>query len=116
MRRATSCSATSRPRRPEPGRHASGPTRRLADTPDGASAAAPKVRFRCARVCCPQSDIKARSKSAHQKQSVSFNHLVGSGNYFLRNPEAERLRGLEVDDKLELRGRLNRKVARLRAP
>jgi hypothetical protein len=28
----------------------------------------------------------------------SFNHLVGGGKQRLRNAEAERLRGLEVDD------------------
>ena len=34
--------------------------------------------------------------------SAYFDHLIGERQQFIRHLEAERLRGLEVDDKLEL--------------
>src|SRR5439155_16645189 len=46
----------------------------------------------------------------------SFDHLVGAGEQCRRNFQAERPRGLAVDDKLEFRRRLYRQIARLVAP
>src|SRR5258707_248742 len=56
------------------------------------------------------------SVQCQQRKSVaSLDHFVCSGDDLLRNRETERLGGLEVYCKLELRGCLNRKVPRLRA-
>jgi hypothetical protein len=43
----------------------------------------------------------------------SFDHLVGASKYCRRHGEAERFRGLEVDDYLVLCRRLHRHVGRL---
>jgi hypothetical protein len=43
-----------------------------------------------------------------------IDHLVGPGEERLRDREAERLRGAEIDDQLDLRGLLNRQIGRLR--
>jgi hypothetical protein len=40
-------------------------------------------------------------------QLVLFDHLVGAGKEGRRHSQPERLRGLDVDDKLELRRELN---------
>src|ERR1700719_179027 len=42
-----------------------------------------------------------------------FDHLVGASEQLRRNGEAQRLGGLDVDDKLILRWRLHRQIARL---
>src|SRR5262249_58100083 len=47
---------------------------------------------------------------------VSFDHLVGAGEQSRWHVEAERLRGLEIYDKLELGRLLDRQVPRLRTP
>ena len=39
-----------------------------------------------------------------------FDHLVGAGKQRQRDGEAERLRNLEVDDQLDIRDLLHRKV------
>src|SRR5262249_31327552 len=46
----------------------------------------------------------------------SLDHLVGARQQIVRNHKAERLGGLEIDNRLELGRPLNRQVARLRAP
>src|SRR5215469_15798200 len=43
----------------------------------------------------------------------SLDHLVGDGNQFVWNLEAERLGGLEIDGQFKLRRLLNRKIGRL---
>src|SRR5262245_66283456 len=48
-----------------------------------------------------------------QQHSCSFDHLVGEQQKRFRNRETERLGRLEVDDKLEFRGLLDREVGRL---
>src|SRR5687768_15533096 len=45
----------------------------------------------------------------------SLDHLIGPRQQRRRDGEAERFRGLEVDDELELRRSLDGEVARLRA-
>jgi hypothetical protein len=48
--------------------------------------------------------------------AVSFDHLVSAGEERGWNREAERLRRPKVDDKLESRRLLNRKVRRIGTP
>src|SRR5262249_29547253 len=48
-----------------------------------------------------------------QQHSCSFDHLVGEREQSVRNLEAKRLRGREIDDQLELGGLLNWKIGRL---
>src|SRR5215471_181520 len=43
----------------------------------------------------------------------SFDHLVGEREQPVRNLEAKRLRGLEIDGQFELRWPLNGKISRL---
>jgi len=49
---------------------------------------------------------------APQQTASLFDHLVGGREHSGRHGEAERLRGLEVDDQLELGGLLHRQVSR----
>src|SRR5215472_13071663 len=49
-------------------------------------------------------------------QRRSFDQVVGAGEQDFRQRQAKRLDGLEVDRKLELGRRLNRKLARIGAP
>src|SRR6516162_11229492 len=49
-----------------------------------------------------------------QQHSCSLDHLVGGSLQGQRNRQAQRLRGLEVDDELELGRLLDRKVGWLR--
>src|SRR5262245_66342910 len=66
---------------------------------------------------CTES-VKPRSSLAlwiHPSFAFSFNHLVGEREQPVRNLEAERLGGLEVDHQLELGRLLDRQIARLGA-
>src|SRR5262249_44790499 len=47
------------------------------------------------------------------QRDASFDHLVGDGDQFVWNLEAERLGGLKVDGQFELRWLLNGKISRL---
>jgi hypothetical protein len=51
--------------------------------------------------------------SMGQPQFNSLDHLVGQGEQLVRNLEAKRLRSVEIEHKLELRGPYDRKFARL---
>jgi hypothetical protein len=48
------------------------------------------------------------AKDRDELAPFSLNHLIGAGEQCLWDVEAERLRGLEVDDQLELDGLLHR--------
>jgi hypothetical protein len=45
----------------------------------------------------------------------SLDHLVGATEQRQRHGEAERFRGLEIDDQLDFRGPLDRQIGRLLA-
>src|SRR5215470_2886098 len=51
---------------------------------------------------------------ALQQIASLFDHLVGADEYRRRNVEAKRLRGLEIDDEIELGGLHHRQIGRLR--
>src|SRR5271167_3361371 len=51
--------------------------------------------------------------AARGPSTPSFDHLVGGGEQRLWDTKAERLRSLEVDDKLELRRVLHWQIGRL---
>jgi hypothetical protein len=53
---------------------------------------------------------------APQQIAASFDHVVGLGKQRGRHGEAERIRGLEIDDEFELGRLLDREVSRLGAP
>ena len=60
--------------------------------------------------------VTAAETQAPQQATVLFDHLVGDGEHTRRNFEAEPLGCLEIDDQLELRGAVDRELARLGAP
>jgi hypothetical protein len=51
-----------------------------------------------------------KADSALRQNNVLFDHLVGAGEQRGRDGQAERLRGLEVDDKLEFGRLLNGQI------
>jgi hypothetical protein len=53
---------------------------------------------------------------APQQVTASFDHFVGDDEQVGRHGEAQRLGGLQVDDKLEFGGLQHRKVGRFLAP
>jgi hypothetical protein len=65
----------------------------------------------CARTA---SALRPLRRRAEQRTHVaSFDHLICAGEDRLRDRQAERLGGLEIDDQLEPRRALNRQVGRL---
>ena len=50
---------------------------------------------------------------ANRPQTLLFDHLVGAGEQRRRHVEAERLGGLEIDDKIEFGRLLDRQVGGL---
>ena len=61
--------------------------------------------LKCAKTSCEQS----------QQPAQLFDHLVGAGEQYRWNVDAERLGGLQVDDEIELGGPQDRQVGRLSA-
>ena len=62
--------------------------------------------------------LRAISGSMHRKKMYRvslFDHLVGAGDQGRRKVDAERLRRLEIDEELEVRGQLERHVRGPRA-
>src|SRR5262249_61283372 len=57
--------------------------------------------------------LRAALRPGHAlyRRAVSFDHLMGGGDELVRHLEPERIRGLEVDDKLEFGRLLDRQVA-----
>src|SRR5205823_2493706 len=78
-------------------------TGRLASAIEPESSTQTEVRRNPA--CCQNRSFARRS----------FDHLVGAGEKGLRHRQAERLRGLNVDDQLELGRLLDRQIGRLGA-
>src|SRR5437763_4752480 len=62
---------------------------------------------------CPNADLRDRCCSRSVRANRSFDHLVGALQEGPRHVEAERLRGLEIDDQLKLCRHLQRKIGRL---
>src|ERR1700730_15568835 len=65
----------------------------------------PNLRTAAIRRGVPQADICSAAKE------FLFDHLVGEHEQLIRNIQAERFRGLEVDRHFELHRGLNRKLA-----
>src|SRR5262249_22931512 len=65
--------------------------------------------------CCFDQTAVWHSDAARGPSTPSFDHLVGAGEQRRRHVEAERLGRLEVDDKFEARGLLDRQISRFRA-
>ena len=49
-----------------------------------------------------------------QQKALLFDHLVGAGEQCRRHVKAERLRGRQIDDEIELGRLLDRNIGRLR--
>jgi hypothetical protein len=64
---------------------------------------------------CRRRSVHIREELAALVEHALFDYLVRPPQYRLRDGDAEGLRGLEVDDEVELRGLLDREVCRLRA-
>jgi hypothetical protein len=66
---------------------------------------------------CSVANAAMCQQRTHAPQQITtlFDHLVGAGEYRRRNGEAEGLGSFEVNDKLELGRRLNRKIGRVLA-
>src|SRR5207244_1653128 len=62
------------------------------------------------------SDRPGWSVSCHQRTSLLFDHLVGARQQRGWNGDAERLRGLQVDDQFEFGRLFHREIGRFGAP
>src|SRR6516165_11554447 len=63
--------------------------------------------------CCFDQTAVWHSDAARGPSTPSFDHLVGEREQLVRNLEAERLGGRDVDDEIELGRLLDRQVVRL---
>ena len=57
-----------------------------------------------------------RGSRFEARLAASFDHPISAHKQRWRDGETERLRGLEIDDQLERRGLLDRKITSLGAP
>src|SRR6266567_5305671 len=63
--------------------------------------------------CCFDQTAVWHSDAARGPSTPSFDHLVGAGKDGCRNVDAQRLRGLEVDDNVEFCRQYHRQFGRL---
>src|SRR5262245_29517027 len=68
------------------------------------------------KVLDPRRPIREADICTATKSQYLFDHLVGAREQRRRHFEAERLRGIPVDNEFVFRGRLHRQVGRLRSP
>src|SRR5215204_4768608 len=71
---------------------------------------APQPGFQNLRARC---GTRSSQQALTRPPAASFDHLVGACDERFRHADAERLRGLEVENQLNLRGLLDRQVGRL---
>src|SRR6516225_2036413 len=79
--------------------------------PDGGSFNSAHVYGTHVPVKEPSTASKADER--HRSKKALFDHLVGSGEYLLRNREAKLPRGLYIDNEMELHGLFDRKIGGL---
>src|SRR5262249_46956528 len=74
-----------------------------------------RSRFGRESACPPISDMSRAVRFVAMCHKQSFDHLGGAGDQGRRKADAERLRRLEIDDELEVRGQLEQHVRGPRA-
>src|SRR5262245_29764830 len=79
----------------------------------GVAAASPNTRFQAARYDLTWVGLAPADRASSAWRLHSFDHLVGAAEQWQRDCYAKRLGSLEVQEHLDLRGLLNRQLARL---